>query len=97
MVDQWEVVVGEARKLAREIVGTASEEEVGGFGGAAYRHADFRDALLAVAGDAGKLSSCRLGNWLLTVQGRIVGGRRHVQDGGRAGVVYWRLELVETS
>jgi hypothetical protein len=95
IIDQWALVIGEERVLARSVAEKASEAadisaEVSG-----SRYPDFREALLTVAGDRGEISTRRLGNWLHTVQGRIIEGRRLVQDGTRAGTVLWRLELVE--
>jgi hypothetical protein len=98
VMDQWEQIptLVDRRKTVRELTAVASEEQVGSIGGVVYRYPDFRDALIMVAGEGGgSINSRRLGKWLLANQGRVCGGRRIVQDGARAGVAYWKLEMVE--
>jgi hypothetical protein len=93
ILDQWEAVLGEDRFLARQAADKASERE--GSDNQSFRYPDFREALMAVAGDRGTVNTQRLGNWLQANKGRIIQGRRIVPDGGRSGALYWRLELVE--
>lgn len=101
VMDQWETIptLLDRRKTVSELVSVANEEEalVGG-GGIKYRHPDFRDAIVAVAGEgsAGIINNRRLGKWLLANQRRVCGGRRIVQDGVRGGVALWKLELAES-
>jgi hypothetical protein len=45
---------------------------------AEFRHPEFRDLLLRIAGDGGAVSSRRLGKWLSRISGRIVDGYRLV-------------------
>jgi putative DNA primase/helicase len=93
ILDQWEAVLGEDRFLARQAADKASEREDSD--NQSFRYPDFREALMAVAGDHGTINNHRLGNWLQANKGRIIQGRRIVPDGGRSGALYWRLELVE--
>jgi putative DNA primase/helicase len=99
VMDTWQAIptLIERRKSARELIGVACEEEaLTASAGVKFRYPDFRDALIAVAGEGSAgINARRLGQWLLKIQGRICGGRRIVQDGGRAGVAYWKLEPVE--
>ena len=41
-----------------------------------FKHPEFRDALLEVAGERGVISNMRLGKWLAKNKGRVVGGLR---------------------
>ena len=93
ILNQWEAVLGEDRFLARQAADKASEREDSD--NQSFRYPDFREALMAVAGDHGTINTQRLGNRLQANKGRIIRGRRIVPDGGRSGVLYWRLELVE--
>jgi putative DNA primase/helicase len=96
VVDQWESVIGDAtRKSAAELIKLVSDRDEGS-PSRPFMWPDFRDALLVVAGTtASTIDARRLGKWLAAVHGRIVGGRRIVKDGTHAGVVRWRLDLVE--
>ena len=58
---------------------------------------EFREALLAVAGDDGVINGRRLGKWLAANASRIVRGMRIVQQGERGGVAHWQLELTDSS
>jgi hypothetical protein len=57
----------------------------------AYRHPELREALLVVAGDGGSINSRRLGNWLSSVKGRIVDGRRIAPETMLNGISRWKL------
>lgn len=61
---------------------------------ATFDHPEFREALLAIAGDGGAINGRRLGKWLSAHQGRIVGGQRIVSAGISAGIGLWRIERV---
>jgi hypothetical protein len=93
LLEQWEGVIGHERVLLREVIALASERDDDGRGGDLFRHADLRDALFAVAGDGGVINSRRLGKFLSAHQGRIVDGRKIVQDDGHDHVSGWRLQL----
>lgn len=93
VIDQWAAVIGGARVTAREVIEAATMDTTETLPPyrKAFVNADFREALLVVAGDGGAINSRRLGKWLTTNAGRIVGGRKLMADGGRAGVAKWRL------
>lgn len=98
VMNLWEAnaVLADRRKTASELIAVALEEEPSADRSIRYRYSDFRDALLAIAGEGGGgLSARRVGKWLHANEGRVCAGRRIVQDGGRRGVVLWKLELVE--
>ncbi len=94
VLEQWDAVIGDSRVPLKVVIERAVDREDRSQPSSPFLFADFRDALLAVAGDAGAINSRRLGKWLLANQGRVIGGRRMVQDGGRAGVAYWCLQNV---
>ena len=60
-------------------------------GRADFINPEFREALLAVAGDGGAISGKRLGKWLSANQGRIVNTMRITPDGIVSGISRWRL------
>jgi putative DNA primase/helicase len=64
---------------ARQIVGIAEE------------HGEFREALAAVAGEGGKISTGRLGKWLGKVKGRRINGMRIEDTGYRDGIALWQI------
>jgi putative DNA primase/helicase len=76
---------GSRMKIA-EVVKRAVEKEVPS-GGEYYeqhetdwRHSDLRDALVAVAGDRGRIDHNRLGFWLRSNKGKIANGRCFTND-----------------
>jgi excisionase family DNA binding protein len=84
VVEQWRAVLGDRRVSARQVIERATKRQ--------YR--EFRDALLAVAGDGVAPSARRLGKWLGWVKGRPVDGWCIAAAGISAGVQMWRLEPV---
>lgn len=56
----------------------------------------FAEILSQLAGFRGEISPARLGKWLSSKEGRIVGGRRFQKDGVTDGSVRWRLADVQT-
>ena len=94
VLHQWETVIGEQRVSTTEVIDAATMTNSGGFDPNAKKfvNAEFREALLRVAGDGGAISSRRLGKWLALVKGRIVNGKRVVAGGIVAGVARWKLE-----
>lgn len=94
ILGQWSDVLGSRRVPLKEVVERASERDDSYVGTSRFLSSDFRDALLLVAGESGMINSRRLGKWLAENQGRIAEGKRIVQDGGRAGVSYWRLDCL---
>jgi putative DNA primase/helicase len=98
ILTQWRNVIGEEEVPVRVIIERAIEQQVAIGGGtlnaskAGYRHPDFREVLLVVAGVDGAINGKRLGKWLAGAQGRIVQGMRVVRGGLSAGVQKWRVE-----
>ena len=55
---------------------------------------DLRDALFRLAGERGVINTKRLGKWLSSHAGRLVGQRRFKHAGNaRGGVAQWRVEI----
>jgi hypothetical protein len=99
VMNHWAAVIGERKVGAREIIEEAASmaPSTGGVFGAPrmeFRHSDFREALLAVAGDGGAINGRRLGKWLAAQQGRIVEGRRFCRIGLSGGSMQWQLQAV---
>ncbi len=76
---QWDVVLGDRRVSSAEIIAAAAGT------------AEFREALLAVAGAAGAINTRRLGNWLAGVKGKLVDGLKLEPAGVRQGNRLWAL------
>ena len=94
VVQQWARVIGAKRVTAKEIIAAANGPvaDLGYDGRNSAETEDFREALLAVAGEGSAVNARRLGKWLARNQGRVVGGMKIVADGTRAGVALWRLD-----
>jgi putative DNA primase/helicase len=62
-----------------------------------YRHPELREMLLRLFGERGAVNTRRLGKWLSSKEGRIVGNRRFKRDStaGHGGLVKWRIETVQ--
>lgn len=92
VIEQWHAVIGGARVSVKEAIDAAVEQRVNGpFGRPEFVHPDFREALLAVAGEGGAISGRRLGKWIGAHQNRIVNGFKFVADGVVSGIGRWRL------
>ena len=77
VLTQWQAVIGTDRITVRRVIEKASRQS----GGAGYDYnpkefdnPDFREALLAVAGQGGAINGKRLGKWLGAHAKRIAGG-----------------------
>jgi hypothetical protein len=79
---QWNHFIGDSRVTVREIISVAIRPDA----------VDFREALLAVAGERGAINSARLGAWLRDNKGRIVGGLSFQHGPLRRGSITWLLE-----
>jgi hypothetical protein len=55
---------------------------------------DLREALLTVAGERNNINSARLGRWLRSVKGRVVGRKRIVLGPTLHGDNRWKLEAM---
>jgi hypothetical protein len=88
VLDQWSTVLQRRRVSAKKVIDAATSRDEKG----RYRHPEFREVLLAVAGDAGDVNSRRLGIWLNDIKDKIVGGSRLIIDGNSSGVGWYRLQ-----
>lgn len=99
VISQWEEVIGEDRVSGKNVIDRAIErlETVDPDNYYArsrsqvFKHPEFREALLAVAGDGGNISTKRLGRWLGANQNRLVNGLKLISDGMIDGIARWRL------
>jgi hypothetical protein len=82
IMSQWDEHVGDARATVNEVIAAATVSRAA---------PEFREALLAVAGDQGAINGKRLGTWLGLNKGRILDGRSFEPAGQRKGVATWRL------
>lgn len=77
---QWHDIIGGTAVSVRDVIEKATQQitPLGqAFPGTPryeFRHPDFREALLVVAGDSGAISSRRLGRWLAANAGRWMDG-----------------------
>lgn len=97
VLTQWMAVIGNARVSTRAIIERATEQmtPVGTYGGRLeFRHPDFREALLTVAGDRGVINSHRLGKWIHQHGDRIVDGMRITRCGLLQGMMTWRVDRI---
>ncbi|WP_198384965.1 hypothetical protein [Roseomonas sp. KE2513] len=97
VLTQWSKVVGGADVSVRDLIEAATAQRSTSLGAfqhskPEFLHPDFREALLAVAGDGGAVNSRRLGKWLASHQNRVVQGVRIMRLGLSAGIMQWRLE-----
>jgi hypothetical protein len=98
VVSQWLEVIGwQDSVTAKDMINHAIEEDASPFqyqsrGPRDYKHPEFRDALLIVAGDGGSINSLKLGRWLGANQDRSILGHKIIQNGERGGSKLWMLE-----
>ncbi len=90
----WKTVLGTDRITVRRIVEKATRQVADSYGNTSreFEHPDFREALMAVAGQGGVINGRRLGKWLLAQAGRIVGGLS-IEQGGleHNNLASWRV------
>ena len=92
IMGQWRAAVGNQNLTSAEIIRRATETCEGGYGGKfELARAEFRDALMAVAGRGGALNGRALGNWLESQKDRIIDGLQFVRMGNRQEVAVWAL------
>jgi hypothetical protein len=95
---QWSTIVGDRPVSVRDLIDAATLQHTGvcmprpAFPRQEFVNPDFREALLAVAGDGGVINSRRLGKWLAANKGRITRGLRIVRIGLSAGIMQWKLD-----
>ena len=106
MIDAWHLAFGTDAVTCRDAIDAASRKKapVDENGdpnphGAATEicFPDLSDTLLRVAGMRGVIDPRRLGNWLVSHKGKLVGTWRFArpQLGAKGGVARWRLETVK--
>lgn len=96
VMSQWKAVIGSGAASVREIIERAVEP-VPPTGPAVmpraeFRHPDFREALLAVAGKGGAISGGSLGRWLGNNADRIIDGQVIRRGTLSGGIQRWVLE-----
>lgn len=91
VLEQWREVIGEERVTVRQMIDHAIEQRSQLYGRAEFVHPEFREALLAIAGEGGAINGGRLGKWLGAHQNRIVAGLKLESAGLSAGRARWRL------
>jgi hypothetical protein len=91
---QWNAVIETKRVSAKELIdrATAVDDENGYSGIRRFSHPEFRETLMTIAGDAGNISSRRLGIWLNANKQKIVDGMRIIADGITEGIQRYRLQ-----
>ena len=100
MIAAWSNAVGTDAVTCRAAIDTAaskgpktnSDGDPDHYGGAEARYPDFADLLTRIAGYRGNVDATRLGRWLLSREGRVVGRKRFARAGMTGGTVRWRLE-----
>jgi len=95
----WADLLPAEKVSVREVIEKATDQMNGTGGSVPYpkmvfRHPDFREALLAVAGDGGAINGRRLGRWLSGQESRIVDGRRFARATMARGETRWVLEVL---
>jgi putative DNA primase/helicase len=83
LMAQWDECLGNARVTVAGIIAAATVPRAA---------PEFREALLAVAGEHGAISGIRLGQWLGRNKGRIVDGRSFQTGAQRKGALTWILQ-----
>jgi hypothetical protein len=93
---QWWAIIGPQRVSSRTIIDHAVERCTMSGNPISttpeIRHPDFREALLAVAGEHGVPNGRKLGCWITRHEDRIAHGMRIVRCGLLRGIMTWRLE-----
>jgi hypothetical protein len=100
VITQWQAAIGFDRVSVKGLIDKATAQTQAlpeeGKWTREYLHPEFREALLAVAGDGSQVNSRRLGQWLGLHKDRPVGGVRIVSAGTLHGVAQWQLHATET-
>lgn len=92
VVEQWHAVILDDRLSVRELIERATEQQQQFHSKAAFMFPEFREALLAVAGEGGAINGRRLGRWISAHQNRIVDGLRITAAGLSAGRALWQIQ-----
>jgi hypothetical protein len=97
VMTQWALALCDRRVTVRAVIDAATEQRTPlGFSypKQEFIRPDFREALLAVAGEGGVVNSRRLGRWVAATEGRIVGQWRLERAGEAGGAVLWSLKVI---
>lgn len=97
VVTQWWEELSTARVSVRNLIDKATEQRTALNSlhpKQEFIRPDFREALLAVAGDGGVINSRRLSKWISGHEARVIGGKRIVRMTMLAGFMTWQLEAV---
>src|SRR5262249_28326315 len=76
VLHQWHAVIGEHGVSGQRVIEYAAAISTDALAAGSFKNAEFREALLVVAGDRGNINSLRLGKWLSKQKGRIADGLR---------------------
>jgi len=94
---QWEAALGDRRVSVRELITCANEQRTV-LGSSPMRmefhRPDFREALLAIAGEGGVVNTRRLGKWIAAHEKRVVDHRRIERDTPSGGSQTWVLKTL---
>lgn len=91
VMSHWRTVIGSNEITAGRLIDRASD--MGGFSDDRdFHHAEFREALMAVAAQGGQLNAKRLGTWLSANANRIVDGLSLCPVGITDGSKRWQLQ-----
>lgn len=90
---QWNAAVGQKKLSVRDLIQAATEidQSVGYSGRSEFARPDFREALIAVAGEGGAVNTRRLAKFLASRADRIVSGMSIRKAGIRDGIQLWTL------
>jgi putative DNA primase/helicase len=95
---RWGALLGSARVSVKDVIDRATDFErsqsSSDLNRKSFLHPEFREALLTVAGNSGKINGRRLGKWLSANKGKIVNGLRIVGDGTLEGIARYRLQCL---
>ena len=92
---QWHAAVGSKKLSVRDLIALATEVDPKtnwNGGRAEFTRPDFRESLIAVAGEGGAINTRRLARFLGAHADRIVGGLAIKKAGVIAGIQMWMLE-----
>lgn len=93
----WHSVIGGKPVTVSEVIESAIEQNLNfalETDGKRFAHDAFREALLAVAGNAGNIDSRRLGNWLARFRDRIASGKKIISATKASGYGRWQVVRV---
>ena len=84
--EEWEKSIGlDQYAFVRDVIALVTRPSTGD--SESSENVGLRDAVMMVArGKDGEISGVRLGHWLRGVKGRVVGGRKMIDDGGTRGL-----------